>query len=203
MEVILLERIEKLGQMGEMVNVRPGYARNFLLPQKKAISASEDSKAYFEGQRAQLEGRNLELKSEAEKLASKMDGLFVTMVRQAGDAGQLYGSVNARDIAVGATEAGFTTERRQVTLDVPIKTVGLHSVTVTLHPEVSVTVTANVARTADEAATQERTGEAVIKSDDDIGQSEPDLLAEALSEDETNNAADAVSDDVADAESGA
>jgi large subunit ribosomal protein L9 len=199
MEVILLERIEKLGQMGDVVNVRSGYARNYLLPQKKAVTKTDDNMAYFESQRSQFEATNLEHKSEAEKLSEKIEGIFVTMVRQAGDAGQLYGSVNARDIAVGVAEAGFNIERRQVTLERPIKTIGLHPVTVSLHPEVQITVTANVARSAEEAETQERTGEAVIKTDDDDEAAESDLLAEALSDDEP--AADFDAD--ADAETGA
>jgi large subunit ribosomal protein L9 len=199
MEVILLERIEKLGQMGDVVNVRSGYARNYLLPQKKAVTKTDDNMAYFESQRSQFEATNLEHKSEAEKLSEKIEGIFVTMVRQAGDAGQLYGSVNARDIAVGVAEAGFNIARRQVTLERPIKTIGLHPVTVSLHPEVQITVTANVARSAEEAETQERTGEAVIKTDDDDEAAESDLLAEALSDDEP--AADFDAD--ADAETGA
>jgi len=199
MQVILLERIEKLGQMGDVVNVRSGYARNYLLPQKKAVTKTDDNMAYFESQRSQFEATNLEHKSEAEKLSEKIEGIFVTMVRQAGDAGQLYGSVNARDIAVGVAEAGFNIARRQVTLERPIKTIGLHPVTVSLHPEVQITVTANVARSAEEAETQERTGEAVIKTDDDDEAAESDLLAEALSDDEP--AADFDAD--ADAETGA
>lgn len=182
MEVILLERIEKLGQMGDVVTVRSGYARNYLLPQKKAVTATGDNMAYFESQRTQLEASNLERKSEAEKLSGKIEGIFITMVRQAGDTGQLYGSVNARDIATGVSEAGFNIERRQITLERPIKTVGLHAVVVSLHPEVQVTVTANVARSAEEAEIQERTGEAVIKTDDQ-GAGGADLLAEALSDD--------------------
>ena len=159
MEVILLERIEKLGQMGDVVNVRSGYARNYLLPKKKAVTKTDGNMAYFESQRTQLEAANLENKSEDEKLSEKIEGIFIAMVRQAGDAGQLYGSVNARDIAAGAAEAGFNIERRQITLERPIKTLGLHPVTVSLHPEVQVTVTANVARSAEEAETQERTGD--------------------------------------------
>ena len=182
MEVILLERIEKLGQMGDVVTVRSGYARNYLLPQKKAVTATGDNMAYFESQRTQLEASNLERKSEAEKLSGKIEGIFITMVRQAGDTGQLYGSVNARDIATGVSEAGFNIERRQITLERPIKTVGLHAVVVSLHPEVQVTVTANVARSAEEAEIQERTGEAVIKTDDQ-GAGGADLLAEVLSDD--------------------
>ena len=190
MEVILLERIEKLGQMGDVVNVRSGYARNYLLPKKKAVTKTDGNMAYFESQRTQLEAANLENKSEAEKLSEKIEGIFIAMVRQAGDAGQLYGSVNARDIAAGAAEVGFNIERRQITLERPIKTLGLHPVTVSLHPEVQVTVTANVARSAEEAETQERPGEAVIKTDEDDAD-ERDLLAEALSDDEPAEDTDA------------
>jgi large subunit ribosomal protein L9 len=167
MEVILLERIEKLGQMGDVVNVRPGFARNYLLPHKKAVTANEESRKQFEAKRAQLEAQNLERRKDAEQVAKKLDGLFVVMIRQAGDAGQLYGSVNARDIATAVTEAGFTLERRQINLDQPIKTLGLTPVRVALHPEVFVTVTANVARSAEEAKIQEDTGEAVVRTDDD------------------------------------
>ena len=167
MEVILLERIEKLGQMGDVVNVKPGFARNYLLPRKKAVTASEESRKQFEAKRAQLEAQNLERRKDAEQVAKKLDGLFVVMIRQAGDAGQLYGSVNARDIANAVTEAGFTIERRQINLDQPIKTLGLNPVRVALHPEVFVTVTANVARSAEEAKIQEETGQAVVRTDDD------------------------------------
>jgi large subunit ribosomal protein L9 len=167
MEVILLERIEKLGQMGDVVNVRSGFARNYLLPQKKAVTANEESRKQFEAKRAQLEAQNLERRKDAEQVAKKLDGLFVVMIRQAGDAGQLYGSVNARDIANAVTEAGFTVERRQINLDQPIKTLGLNPVRVALHPEVFVTVTANVARSAEEAKIQEETGEAVVRAEED------------------------------------
>jgi large subunit ribosomal protein L9 len=166
MEVILLERVEKLGQMGDVVNVKPGFARNYLLPQKKAVTATETNKKQFEARRSQLEAQNLQMKGEAEKVAVKLEGLSVTMIRQAGDTGQLYGSVNARDIAMGVTEAGFTVTRRQVNLDQPIKTVGLHPVRIALHPEVLVTVTANVARSAEEAEIQQKTGEAVIRTEE-------------------------------------
>ncbi len=188
MEVILLERIEKLGQMGDVVNVKPGYARNYLLPQKKAVSATGENKAHFEQQRAQLEAENLERKSEAEAVAGKMDGQLVVMIRQAGDAGQLYGSVNARDIAGGLTEAGFTVGRQQVRLESPIKTIGLQPVHVSLHPEVSVTVTANVARSDDEARIQEETGEAVIAQEDENVQSPAEQL---IAEEEAAEAAEA------------
>ncbi len=187
MEVILLERIEKLGQMGDVVNVKSGFARNFLLPRNKAVLANEANRAHFESQRAQLEAQNLERKNEAEAVASKMDGLFVVMVRQAGDAGQLYGSVNARDIATGVSEAGFSIDRTQVVLEQPIKSVGLHTVTVSLHPEVSVSVTANVARSEEEAEIQERTGEAIVSNDGE----EPIMLEEALAEEDGEEAEDA------------
>ncbi|MCG8509100.1 MAG: 50S ribosomal protein L9 [Rhodospirillales bacterium] len=167
MEVILLERIERLGQMGDVVNVKPGYARNFLLPQKKAMRATEENRRVFEEQRAQLEAANLERRAEAEAVAEKMDGLSVTLIRQAGEAGQLYGSVSARDVADAATEAGFTIEKQQVKLAPPIKSVGIHGVRVDLHPEVSVIVKANVARSAEEAGIQAATGEAVVHRDDE------------------------------------
>jgi large subunit ribosomal protein L9 len=153
-ELILLERVEKLGQMGQMVKVKPGFARNYLLPQKKALRATKENLAYFETQRAQLEANNLQRKFEATEIGGKIEGLSVVIVRQAGESGQLYGSVSARDIAEAVTEAGFTVEKRQVVLDRPIKTLGLHLVRVALHPEVSVTVTANVAQSAEEAEMQ-------------------------------------------------
>jgi len=153
-QVILLERVEKLGQMGQVVDVRPGYARNFLLPQKKALRATKDNLAYFETQRGQLEAQNLARKSEAEAVAKKLDGLSVVVIRQAGESGQLYGSVTARDIAQGVTEAGFTVGRGQIVLERAIKTLGLHKQRVVLHPEVSVTVTVNVAQSVEEAEMQ-------------------------------------------------
>lgn len=167
MEVILLERIENLGQMGDVVNVKPGYARNFLLPRKKALRATEDNRRHFENQRAQLETQNLENRSEAEKVGARLDGLVVSLIRQAGEAGQLYGSVNARDIADDVTAAGFTVSRQQVRLEHPIKALGLYEVTVSLHPEVTVTVTANVARSVEEAEVQAKTGKAVVRADEE------------------------------------
>lgn len=154
MDVILLERIEKLGQMGDVVKVKPGFARNYLLPQKKALRATDRNRQLFEKQRAQLETVNLERRGEAEAVAGRLDGLSVVIVRQASDNDQLYGSVTVRDIAQAVTEAGFTVDSKQVQLARPIKTVGIHEVTVRLHPEVGVTVKANVARTADEAEMQ-------------------------------------------------
>jgi large subunit ribosomal protein L9 len=154
MEVILLERIEKLGQMGDVVTVKPGYARNFLLPQKKALRATQDNKSHFEAQRAQLEADNLARRTDAEAVAGKLGGLDITLIRQAGDNGQLYGSVSGRDLADSVTEAGVTVSRGQVMLDRPIKELGLHPVRVSLHPEVTVEITVNVARTEDEAQAQ-------------------------------------------------
>ncbi|MCK7614213.1 50S ribosomal protein L9 [Roseibium sediminicola] len=154
MQVILLERIAKLGQMGDTVKVRDGYARNFLLPQGKALRANKANLARFEQERAQLEARNLERKTEAEAVASKLDGESLVMIRSAGETGQLYGSVSTRDIADGLTAAGFTVSRSQVELRTPIKTIGLHSVLIQLHPEVEVAVSVNVARSEDEAVRQ-------------------------------------------------
>lgn len=151
MEVILLERIEKLGQMGDVVKVKPGFARNFLLPQKKALRANKGNLAFFEQQRVQLEALNLKRRDEAQAVAVKMDGLSVLMVRQAGEGGQLYGSVSGRDVADAIKASGYTVERRQVNLDSPIKTLGSYPVRVSLHPEVSVTVTITVARSQEEA----------------------------------------------------
>jgi len=153
-QVILLERVEKLGQMGQVVDVRPGFARNFLLPQKKALRATKENLAYFEKQRSQLEAQNLARKSEAEHVAQKLNGLSVVVIRQAGESGQLYGSVTARDIAEGVTQAGFTIARGQVVLEKAIKTLGLYKQRVVLHPEVSVTVTINVAQSSEEAEMQ-------------------------------------------------
>ena len=152
--VILLERVEKLGQMGQVVKVRPGYARNYLLPQKKAMRATKENLAYFEKQRVQLEASNLQRRAEAEQVAQKLGGLSVVVIRQAGESGQLYGSVSARDIAEAVTGAGFTITRGQVVLDKPIKTLGLYKLRIALHPEVAVQITANVAQSAEEAEMQ-------------------------------------------------
>ncbi|TCP42348.1 50S ribosomal protein L9 [Rhodovulum marinum] len=154
MQVILLERVAKLGQMGEVVNVKDGYARNFLLPQGKALRANEANIARFEADKAQLEARNLETKKEAEALAGKLDGQQFVVIRSASDSGALYGSVTTRDVADAATEEGFSVDRKQVVLISPIKELGLHDVTVTLHPEVEVTVKVNVARSTEEAELQ-------------------------------------------------
>ncbi|NPD67077.1 50S ribosomal protein L9 [Lichenicola cladoniae] len=165
-EVILLQRIEKLGQMGEIVKVKPGYARNFLLPQGKAIRSNNANRARFEGERIQLEATNIKRREEAERLAERMSGLTVVIIRQAGDSGSLYGSVSPRDIAVAAAEGGLTINRTQVQLEHPIKTLGLADVRVVLHPEVTIRVVANVARSPEEAERQAR-GERVGRDDDD------------------------------------
>ena len=150
MEVILLERIEKLGQMGDTVKVKPGFARNYLLPQKKALRATKANMARFESERANLEAVNLQRREEAAKVAKTMKGLTLLIIRQAGEGGMLYGSVSGRDVADSIKEAGFSIERRHVALDTPIKSLGIYPVRVALHPEVAVTVTINVARSQDE-----------------------------------------------------
>jgi len=170
MDVILLERVSRLGQMGDTVKVKDGFARNFLLPQGKALRANEANKKKFEGQRAQLEARNLERKSEATQIAEKLDGKSFITVRSAGETGQLYGSVSTRDIADLLTAEGFSISRSQVLLNHPIKTIGLTNVAVALHPEVEVTITLNIARTADEAERQAKgetltTAEAIYGDD--------------------------------------
>ncbi|WP_370281273.1 50S ribosomal protein L9 [Pseudooceanicola sp.] len=154
MEVILLERVAKLGQMGDVVTVKPGYARNYLLLQGKALTASKENIAAFEGQKAQLEARNLETKKEAEALASRLDGEKFVVIRSASDGGNLYGSVTPRDVAAVTAEAGYTVERKQVIIPQPIKELGLHKVDIYLHPEVEVEITLNVARSPEEAEIQ-------------------------------------------------
>jgi len=167
MEVILLERVERLGQMGDVVRVKPGFARNFLLPRKKALRANKANMALFENQRKQLEAHNLERRQEAEKVAKSLDGMSVVMIRSAGESGQLYGSVSARDISDAVTAQGVTITRSQVVMDRPIKDLGLHAMRVTLHPEVAVTVTVNVARSEEEAKRQAETGRAVSASEEE------------------------------------
>jgi len=171
MQVILLERIGRLGQMGDVVTVKDGFARNFLLPQGKALRATKANRERFEKERSQLEARNLELKSEAGGVAEKLQGKSFIIIRQAGDSGQLYGSVTTRDISTAVTEGGFSIERRQVMLDRPIKTLGLHDVRIGLHAEVEPRVTINVARSPDEAARQARgeqvTGKAMDEAEEE------------------------------------
>jgi large subunit ribosomal protein L9 len=163
MEVILLERIGRLGQMGDVVNVKDGYARNFLLPRGKALRATETNRKHFDSERAQLEAHDLERKTEAQAVAEKLNGEIFIVIRQAGDNGQLYGSVSTRDIATAVTEGGFSIDRRQVLLDRPIKALGLHEVRVSLHGEVEPRVSVNVARSDEEAARQAR-GEDVTRT---------------------------------------
>ena len=165
-ELILLQRVEKLGQMGEVVKVRPGYARNFLLPQSKAVRATKQNRERFERERVQLEAQNLKRREEAERLAERVHGLSVILIRQAGESGGLYGSVSSRDIADACDAAGLTIDRSQVQLEHPIKTLGLTSVRVALHPEVTMLVTVNVARSPEEAEKQAR-GEAIARDEDD------------------------------------
>jgi len=186
MQVILLERIGRLGQMGDLVTVKDGFARNYLLPQGKALRATEANRKRFESERAQLEARDLELKSEAEGVAGKLNGESFIVIRQAGDNGQLYGSVSTRDIADAVTEGGFSVERRQVLLDRPIKILGLHEVRLSLHGEVEPMVVVNVARSAEEAARQAR-GEDVTKSltDEEEEAEEARIAAEELFEEGT------------------
>jgi large subunit ribosomal protein L9 len=179
MDVILLERIEKLGQIGDVVSVKPGFARNFLLPRKKALRATDENKKRFEEQRAQIEANNLKRRQEAEKIAKKVDGLKIVVIRQASETGLLFGSVANRDVADGVTAAGFTIDRRQVILDKPIKTLGLHKVRVALHPEVLVSVTANVAKSEDEAAQQDKLGAAIPRAAEDEAPDLDKLLEEA------------------------
>ena len=165
-ELILLQRVEKLGQMGEIVRVKPGYARNYLLPLKMALRANKANREHFDTQRAQLEAQNIKRREEAERLAERIGQLTVVIIRQASDSGNLYGSVSVRDIADAATEGGLTVNRSQVILEHPIKSLGLSNVRVVLHPEVSIPVTVNVARSVEEAEKQAR-GERVGQQTDE------------------------------------
>ncbi|MGO8800331.1 MAG: 50S ribosomal protein L9 [Roseiarcus sp.] len=182
MEVILLERVARLGQMGETVRVKDGFARNFLLPQGKALRATEANKKKFEGQRRQLEARNLELKTEASTVAEKLDGLSFIIIRQAGETGQLYGSVSARDISEAISAAGFSVHRNQITLLQPIKTLGLHKTPVHLHPEVAANVTINVARSQEQAERQSKGEDLSVREEtsmDELGLEVGQALAAA------------------------
>ena len=171
MEVILLERIEKLGQMGDVVKVKDGFARNFLLPQKKALRASEDNLAYFEKEKVTLEANNLKQKQEAEVILTKLDDFNLIIIRQAGETGQLYGSVNTNDVKTSLNENGFVVEKNQIKLDKPIKELGIHKVSVKLHPEVQAIISVIVSRTESEAET-------LIKGDEIKIQSEENLISE-------------------------
>ncbi len=186
MELILLERVDNLGQMGDIVTVKAGYARNFLLPQKKALVANDSNKAVFETQRADLEARNLERKNEAQAVAEKIDGRSFAIIRQASETGLLYGSVSTRDIASCASEEGVAIDRNQVRLDKPIKALGITSVRLRLHPEVDATIEINVARSMEEAERQAR-GENVLAQTDDIDETEDDVDQSAEFFDEDAN----------------
>lgn len=196
MEVILLERIRRLGQMGDVVNVKDGYARNFLLPQKKALRSTQENRARFETERAQLEANNLELKKEAEAVAEKLDGQIFVAIRSAGDTGQLYGSVATRDISDLVTEGGFTIDRRQVILERPIKTLGVHAISIALHPEVIVKVALNVARSEDEAKRQAAGENVTIVKDEkvELETFDPDVFEEGGAAPEDAEVAPATAD---------
>ncbi len=196
MQVILLERVAKLGQMGDVVNVKDGFARNYLLPQKKALRASEENIRAFEAQKAQLEARNLETRKEAEALAERLGGQQFVVIRSASDGGALYGSVTPRDAAAVATEAGFSIDRRQVIMPRPIKELGLHEIIVTLHPEVEVRITLNVARSPEEAelqasgkSIQELAAEAEAEAEFEIAELFDDIGAAQLDEEILETAA--------------
>ena len=179
MEVILLERVAKLGQMGEVVRVKDGFARNYLLPKGKALRATDENRARFEGMKVELETRNVELRGEAKKVASKIDGKSIVVLRQAAETGQLYGSVSSRDIAALLAEDGFLLTRAQLALNAPIKTIGMHKVPLSLHPEVEVSITVTVARSKDEAERLAR-GEDITLRREEADQ--PDEAAPAIAE---------------------
>jgi large subunit ribosomal protein L9 len=184
MEVILLERVTRLGQMGDVVRVRDGYARNFLLPQGKALRATEGNRKRFESQRGQLEARNLERKAEAEAVAVKLDGQAFVVVRQAGETGQLYGSVSTRDVAEVMEAGGFSVGRSQVALNQPIKRIGLHTVAIVLHPEVEAKVTVNVARSDDEAQRQAKGEDLTVQGAAEVEEEQAPAEGEAAPETE-------------------
>ena len=181
-ELILLQRVEKLGQMGDVVRVKPGYARNFLLPQKKALRSNKNSLAQFESQRAQLEAQNIKRREEAERVAERMSGLSVVILRQAGESGSLYGSVSARDISDAVSAAGLTVNRTQVVLTQPIKSLGLSTVRLVLHPEVDMDVTVNVARSVEEADKQARGEQVGLAGEEDVEPEEELEFGAALAE---------------------
>ncbi|MFD1509409.1 50S ribosomal protein L9 [Lacimonas salitolerans] len=202
MQVILLERVAKLGQMGDVVDVKPGFARNYLLLQKKALVASEDNIKSFEAQKAQLEANNLETRKEAEALGEKLDGQTFIVIRQASDGGSLYGSVTTRDASNVATEEGFTIDRKQVIIRAPIKELGLHEVEVHLHPEVMVTMMLNVARSPEEAelqasgkSIQDAAAEEEAAAEYEIAELFDDIGSAADDDDDLEPVARAASDD--------
>ncbi len=169
MELILLEKVNNLGLMGDLVRVKPGYARNYLLPQKKALKNTEENRKYFEDKRVEIEARNLELRNEAEAVSEKIDGQSFIVIRSASETGSLYGSVSKRDIATAATESGLSIDRKQIELNRPFKEIGIYEVKVNLHPEVETTIYVNIARTVEEAEAQsdageEETGETTVEA---------------------------------------
>ncbi len=182
MQVILLERIQKLGQMGDLVNVKPGYARNFLLPQKKALRATKENLLQFESRRQHLEAENLKQREEAEAVASKMDGLQVLLLRQASESDHLYGSVSIRDIATAIIDTGITIQRKQVLLDHPLKTLGLHTARIALHPEVIVDIMVNVSRSEEEAKLRKKGQTAKGADTDTTAQKAEEVFEESVLE---------------------
>lgn len=198
MEVILLERVGKLGQMGEVVRVKDGYARNFLLPQGKALRATDTNRKRFEGMKVELEARNLELKGEAEKVAVKLDGQTFTVLRQASETGQLYGSVSTRDVATILSDGGFVVNRGQIALNAPIKLIGTHKVPVALHPEIQASITIYVARNADEAARLARGEDVTVRregAEEETEAEEAAVAAEAIFENPEAVAAEGAADE--------
>ena len=201
MQIILLERVEKLGQLGDVVTVKPGYARNFLLPQGKALRANKANLEKFEQERADLEKRNADERSSSEALAKNMENLSVNLVRAASEMGQLFGSVSARDIASAVTEAGHAVDKRQVVMDKAIKTLGLFPIRINLHSEVAVTVTVNIARSLEEAETQAKLGHAIIASDNDFDDApEAEAPAEAPAEAQADASEEVPAEDASPAE---
>jgi large subunit ribosomal protein L9 len=197
MEVILLERVAKLGQMGDVVRVKDGFARNFLLPKGKALRATEENRSRFETMKVDLEAQNLEQRGEAQKVGEKLDGQSFTVIRQAAEGGQLYGSVTPRDIAALVIDKGFSVNRGQIALNAPIKAIGMHKVPVTLHPEVEVSITVIVARSADEAARLARGEDITVNRDDEDEEKEQAAAAaEAFFEPEALEAQSASDDEV-------
>ena len=187
MQIILLERVEKLGKLGDVVTVKPGYARNYLLPTGKALRANKENLEKFEGERADREARNADAKTAAQTKADSMDGLTVALVRAASETGQLFGSVSSRDIAVAIVEAGHDLDKRQVNMDKSIKTLGLFPIRLSLHAEVDAIVTVNVARSHEEAETQARTGQAVVASEDSDLKAVSLVTVESDTEEEDND----------------
>lgn len=201
MQIILLERVEKLGQLGDVVTVKPGYARNFLLPQGKALRANKANLEKFEQERADLEKRNADERSSSEALAKNMENLSVNLVRAASEMGQLFGSVSGRDIASAVTEAGHAVDKRQVVMDKAIKTLGLFPIRINLHSEVAVTVTVNIARSLEEAETQAKLGHAIIASDNDFDDApEAEAPAEAPAEAQADASEEVTAEDASPAE---